>query len=544
MLIAPPHPQEKLRLLELQRLLILDSEPEAIFDRLVEVARSVAGCSIGLISLVDSDRQWFKSRCGLDAEQTPRDVAFCSHTILIGRPLIVENALLDERFADNPLVVGEPGIRFYAGFPLISRSLLPLGTLCLIDQQPRTLQSEQLQQLQGLADEVVSLFEMRRRSLALEVSQLTHQCLELVVNDAGTIVLAHGSLEGTACATSTWEGRPLLEQVPLAPDVVEKLRNRPPEQALGLSVELELTGTPESAAQIYRLEVMPIGPFNALLEGLSLVRVRRPNALEIGLEKRGEFLQMLTHEVNTPLAIVRGNLHRLQNRQPNEPLVVAANQEARRMSRLFDRLVVLARLDEMLQSQLPQSLHASELIQHWWNAAPGETQRRVRLSYSGNRAHHDLKLTLEPQVVSALLGELVDNALRFSEPHTPIDVVLRGSLEAGQLSLLVVDQGPGLDPEVLAAGFKAFRKSELGRRADRPEGSGLGLHLVATVVSRLQGSLHFHRIPQGTAVQIQLPLATPGERQGASAGATPELASPELTPCRPELEQALSRLLV
>ncbi|MEN9766115.1 MAG: sensor protein [Cyanobacteriota bacterium] len=254
-------------------------------------------------------------------------------------------------------------------------------------------------------------------------------------------------------------------------------------------------------------------------------------------------MQLLTHEVNTPLAIVRGNLHRLQNRHPNAPLVAAANQETRRMSRLFDRLVVLARVDEQLQSELPLNLNASEPIQRWWKDAPGEAQRRVHRSSCGNRAHLNLKVALEYQFFSMLLGELVDNALRFSNANTPVNDVVQGSLQHRQPSLFVVDHEQGLDQEVLKAGFEAFRKSERGRHVDRSEGSGLVLDLDATVVSKPLSLFHIHSNPRGTAALIRLPLATHDGVQATSAATNPEQTSTKLTGCPPELERALSRLL-
>ena len=116
---APNHPQEHARLDTLRALKILDTAAEESYDELVELAASIAGTQIALISLVDTDRQWFKARHGLDASETPRDISFCGHAILKpDQPLIVNDTLSDERFADNPLVTGDPKIRFYAGIPI------------------------------------------------------------------------------------------------------------------------------------------------------------------------------------------------------------------------------------------------------------------------------------------------------------------------------------------------------------------------------------------------------------------------------------------
>jgi hypothetical protein len=120
-----------------------------------------------MISLVDEVRQWFKSRLGLEQQQTPREVAFCAHAILQHEPFIVGDTKKDWRFAGSPLVTGEPHIRFYAGFPLINPEGLALGTLCVIDRQPRQLSPEQQKAMQALARQVMALLEFRRVSARL-----------------------------------------------------------------------------------------------------------------------------------------------------------------------------------------------------------------------------------------------------------------------------------------------------------------------------------------------------------------------------------------
>jgi diguanylate cyclase len=151
MLIAGPTVSEEQRIALLATLRLLDSPPEAVFDRIARLAAQVLQAPIALVSLVDRDRQWFKARVGLDVAETPRDYAFCAHAIHNPSPLIVADTLLDARFADNPLVIGEPRIRFYAGAPIFSSGGVALGTLCVIDREPRLLTDAQIQILQDLA---------------------------------------------------------------------------------------------------------------------------------------------------------------------------------------------------------------------------------------------------------------------------------------------------------------------------------------------------------------------------------------------------------
>jgi predicted signal transduction protein with EAL and GGDEF domain len=161
--------EEAERLLELRSYGVLDTEADAKFDDISELTRYVAGTEIGIISLVDTNRQWFKSCVGapLGQQQTPRDISFCGHTILQREPLIIPDALADPRFADNPLVVGEPHLRFYAGFPLISANGFVVGSLCAISRQPHQLNDDQIKSILRLAKLTVQQLEYLRESTLL-----------------------------------------------------------------------------------------------------------------------------------------------------------------------------------------------------------------------------------------------------------------------------------------------------------------------------------------------------------------------------------------
>ncbi|MBB5190150.1 diguanylate cyclase (GGDEF)-like protein/PAS domain S-box-containing protein [Silvimonas terrae] len=161
-LIAPAlHPEEKTRLEALQTMCVLDTPPVHELDRVTRMAGRLFDVPIALVSLVDADRQWFKSKVGLDAPQTPRDISFCGHAILAPGALVVRNALRDVRFADNPLVTGEPHIRFYAGQPIRSLEGQPIGTLCLISPQPREFSDTDAATLRDLAAIVEQYFQQQ-----------------------------------------------------------------------------------------------------------------------------------------------------------------------------------------------------------------------------------------------------------------------------------------------------------------------------------------------------------------------------------------------
>ena len=169
----PPHPaslpkNEKERLEALREYHILDTQPEQAFDDITRLAAYVCDVPICLISIIDVYRQWFKSKVGIDVSETPREHAFCGEAILQDSLMIVPDARNDPRFALNPLVTGPPGIRFYAGTPLVIPSLHTLGTLCVIDRVPRKLSPEQIDGLESLGRQVIVHLELRRHVSELE----------------------------------------------------------------------------------------------------------------------------------------------------------------------------------------------------------------------------------------------------------------------------------------------------------------------------------------------------------------------------------------
>ena len=173
--------QEKARLDALGSFALLDTPPEPAYDLITQLASTICNAPIALMTLVDADRQWFKSRVGLSETETPRTHSFCAYTMLEENLTIVEDARNDPRFAQNPLVRGEPHIRFYAGAPLITPEGHGLGSLCVIDREPRQLQNHQTQALAILARTVMVLLELRRANTQLAEAQATIQKLNALL---------------------------------------------------------------------------------------------------------------------------------------------------------------------------------------------------------------------------------------------------------------------------------------------------------------------------------------------------------------------------
>jgi GAF domain-containing protein len=168
MKIAAKPANENARLAALRSFHILDTPAEKTFDDLVRLASYICQTPVAMVSFVDRDRQWFKAKVGVEAQETARDLAFCAHAILTPEDLlIVPDATLDERFADNPLVTDAPRIRFYAGAPLVTEGGFALGTLCVVDHSPKELSPEQIKALTVLRNLVIRELELHKKNLEL-----------------------------------------------------------------------------------------------------------------------------------------------------------------------------------------------------------------------------------------------------------------------------------------------------------------------------------------------------------------------------------------
>jgi GAF domain-containing protein len=181
---VPVPSNEKQRLKVLWEYQVLDTVPEEVFDDLTELAARICEAPIALITLVDEDRQWFKSKIGVTVNETSRDISFCGHAICQSDLFIIPDATKDSRFARNPLVISDPKIRFYAGAPLVTPDGYALGSLCVIDKVPRDLRTEQKQALRILARHVMTQLELRRRSHELAAAQQQRRRIQIDLDKA------------------------------------------------------------------------------------------------------------------------------------------------------------------------------------------------------------------------------------------------------------------------------------------------------------------------------------------------------------------------
>lgn len=272
--MLPPNEVERIK--ALHDLDILQGPSPATFDAICKLARDYFGVGIALISLVDSERQVFKSRCGIDISSTPRDIAFCSHAILRDEIMVVEDARQDPRFSENPLVTGAPYIRFYAGAPLALRSGVRLGTLCLIDQEPRQLDAEQGKTLRRLADLAADALRHRETELRLQAQGQELDCHQSVLAQAEDI-----------SPVGLWDYEIESKQLRWSDGVFRVFGRKPGDTEVSLDEFVRMVHADDrpAVAQAVRTSIEQAEPF------ASKYRIVRPDCQVRSMVSRGDVLR-------------------------------------------------------------------------------------------------------------------------------------------------------------------------------------------------------------------------------------------------------------
>jgi anti-anti-sigma regulatory factor len=285
---APLPPDEALRLAALHQYNILDTTPEEAFDDLTRLAAHICGTPIALVSLVDADRQWFKSAVGIEDLETPRDVAFCAHGILHKDVFVVPDALEDERFADNPMVIGDPHLRFYAGTPLTTPEGHTIGMLCVKDRAPRHLTPEQVEALRALGRQVIAQLELRRHvaDLAAALAEREHVEAERARLQEDMI-----RLQATALAELSTPLIPINDRIMVMP-LIGSIDSRRAQQVL----QTLLSGIADSRAEVAILDITGVSVVdtqvaNALVQVAQAVRLLGAQIMLTGI--RPEVAQIL-----------------------------------------------------------------------------------------------------------------------------------------------------------------------------------------------------------------------------------------------------------
>jgi signal transduction histidine kinase len=533
-MISPSVPaDEQQRLDALQRLGILDTDPEDRFDRLTRLATSALGVPIALVSLVDANRQWFKSCVGLDVSQTDRNISFCGHAILGPDPLIIPDATADPRFADNPLVTGEPHIRFYAGVPLSDPDGYRLGTLCVIDRRRRQLSESELEVLTRLAalaeaelitmareeliEQLARANERIHRSEQLHRSVLTamHSAVMVFDADGGLIAGNRRARDMATMLTGGDLGRLATKVGEIDADRSPVPRARRPLGRLidrGREITGQRFGLQTGDGELRWLDVhtqrVTDEPHQPPVLVLSVDDVT--DRVEID-ELKSQFVSLVSHELRTPLTAINGALGLLDNNVTGAlpataaELVKVARSGTGHLLRLVDDLLDLSRMEsgaDQLEPALGHDEHLLSIVAEMMEPLARNAAVTIEVESAGTTfvADHDRLLQA--------LTNLVGNAIKFSQGGT---VWIRSTVDDSSVIIAVTDSGRGIPTTKLETIFEPFQQVESADSRAKG-GTGLGLTITRRIVEWHGGTVEVEStLGRGSTFRIILPRSAPGD---------------------------------
>lgn len=531
MIPPPPLPDETARLEALRGLSILDTPPEPRFDRITRLAAAIFGVPVALVSLVDAGRQWFKSRIGLDASETSRDISFCGHAIATPDILVVEDADRDRRFVDNPLVTGEPRIRFYAGCPLTAANGQRLGTLCIIDRRPRTLDAGQraaLRDLAAIAENELNAIELnsalrRQRESELRIRALVDNVTDGIVmlDGAGTIEAFNLAAEGMFGRDANEVlGRPVGELV-VGP-MPELGKCEPTQNPVVRAAET--TGKRSDGSEFpieYSVSVMHLAgqiKYNVVLRDIAKRKAAEARLQELD-QLRRKFFAMAAHELRAPLASVHGFAELLVQREFNEAdrrdLLDRVYRQSRHLLDLVNNMLDLVRIEAGKGEDFDlRPERVENIIERAASRLDGlGARRRIRMHIPADLP----PLVCDPDKLQQAVVNILSNSLKYSDDVSEIGISASVEEDGRQMVIRVTDRGIGMTPEQLARVCERFYRADPGGSI---AGTGLGMSIVKEIVEMHGGILRISSEPgRGTTVGVSVPIA--GRGNGGASGWKP-----------------------
>ncbi|MBT8470445.1 MAG: PAS domain S-box protein, partial [Deltaproteobacteria bacterium] len=454
---APRIPEnEAARLRALESYRVMDTPPESSFDDLTTLVARILDVPIALVSLVDADRQWFKSRYGLDAPETPRDISFCGHVVAEQELLVVPDAFADNRFHDNPLVTGDPRVRFYAGVPLRTPDGHVLGTLCAIDHDARLVSADQLDTLSILGRQVADQLELRRQLLLTKDYEQRLRTLFETAVDAIITIDEAGVIEDVNAVAKRLLGYEPPELVgqqvgvlmpPRHRERLEKyLRHNPDDPgAKTIATTQEAIAVRKDGTE-FPVEIsvseMRLGG-RRMFTGIVRDITERKRIEQL----KTEFVSTVSHELRTPLTSIRGALGLVAGGhvgeipdEAQEMINIALNNSGRLVRLINDILDVEKIQSGKLDFEIRQ-LDLAAVI------------REAMAANDGFALEHGSRIVLANQPQSVLVhadsdrlaqvfANLISNAVKFSPAGEAVDI--QTQVTADRVRIDVRDRGPGV----------------------------------------------------------------------------------------------------
>ena len=530
---------EQARLQALYSYNILDTLEEMEYDNITLLASEICDTSISLVSIVDDKRQWFKSTVGLDAKETPREYAFCAHAILKPDEILeVEDATNDIRFATNPLVTSDPNIRFYAGAPLLDSNNNALGTLCVIDSQPKKLDDNQRKALNILAKQVVALIELKRTKQRYQNIIENSSDFLFELDDKGNFTIFNQALiKASEYTEDELRSKSYFEL--LAPEFRGKVKENYPggKPAEVASTYYECPIVTKSGERIWLGQNVDYIENHGVVVATCVVArnitetLQKERELKLAKEsaeqasqEKAEFLSTMSHEIRTPLnAIIGGtNLWAIQ-----EPKI--ANHDKFKLLQ-FGSQHLLSLVNDILDYQ---KIHKNELeivavkfdlcawthnlINIW---KPKAEEKGLALNLKCDRLSKPIFVLGDKVRLTQILNNLINNAIKFTTTgEVSIDI---DRSENGNTRFNVIDTGVGIPEEKQAHVFESFKQIK-GDQNISQSGTGLGLSISKSLVKLMEGELKLKSTPNiGStfSFEIKLPEVITAEVDGYSEDET------------------------
>ena len=544
---APLPANESARLEALRALDVLDTSVEPAFDRITRAAANYLDVPICLVTLIDEERQWFKSRHGLEAQETHRDIAFCAHTILKDEPFVVSDTAKDDRFTDNPLVTGDLNIQFYAGVPLSLTDDIRVGTLCVIDHKPRELAAKEREFLTDMAAVIVDQFKLRQalsdvRKAALQ-REIDLQQIRFQARRADIVV------ETVVDGIVTIDARGIIHSFNPA---AEKIFGYLPEEVIGLNVNMLMPEPYRGRHNGYINAYLTTGKARVMGRGRELVGLNKngmsfPMELSISEMKideavmftgivrditekqqllyqiesaraiaekanlaKSEFLSSMSHELRTPMNSVLGFSQILMT-DPDSPLTDDQMESAQQISNagnhlleLINDVLDLSRIEAGKVELRIENLSLRDMLADCSNLmSPQVRAADLTLELA---TFEDCIVAADEVSLKQVVLNLLSNAIKYNREGGMVTISVP-PLADGQVSIAIADSGVGIPESRIDELFQPFNR--LGAEQSVVEGTGDGLVITKQLLQLMNGSIEVVSQPNnGTIFTVFLPLGS------------------------------------
>lgn len=535
MIKAAKHPQEAERIQALLKHDLLGDLASNEFDHIVRIAAYVCQTPMAVMTLLDGEKQWFKSKVGITAESTDQDISFCSHAILQNELFEVKNSLHDDRFKDNPLVTGDPCIQFYAGSPIIDpESKLPLGTLCVLDQKTHALTSDQKQILNDLSQQISQIIELKslNKSLRLQHEKLNFQSTAIfnmhegiaIQDRAGQIIdfnpaalkilsLSENQILGKTSMDKDWKA--------IKSDGVDFPGEEHPAMVAlktGQNVKDKIMGI---RSGVDRLRWISINASPLYLDGLEkpshavttfsdvteLKKTQESLIESAKLSSLGEMAAGVAHEINNPLGILFVMLENtkqiyLKKNLKDESVIAKLNENADRMQKTLDRISkIIKSLLKISRSTDKVSLSLvdfNEVCDDTINVCSEKLKKlNIDLRVDVETPFHLYADSVQlSQVLLNLINNSMDAIVNLDEKWIEIKALKHNS----KIIISVIDSGSGIQSDLSNKIFMPFfTTKEVG------QGTGLGLSISKKIIESLNGKMYLDSSKAHTTFILEFP---------------------------------------